>query len=374
MRIAIAHDKLWQFGGAERVALAMQGAWPDADLYTSAYDPDLTRSVGFGEVRATFLQRAPRLRTVHHYFLPLYDRAFRSLSLEGYDVVVSSSAMFAKCVRPPDGTPHICYCHTPPRFLWDLRETALEESGTGVVARLGVAAMTPWLRRVDARAARRVDVMVASSTDVARRIGQYYDRSAPVIHPPVDVDIYAADFPRGDHLIAVARLYPHKRIDLAIEACRLAGVPLKVIGEGPDRPRLEALAGGEVEFLGWVPEADKPRLFGSARALIAPQVEDFGIAMAETIAAGTPVVAMREGGAVDIVTDGLTGTFFDVQDADSASAAIRALDSIRFDPAAMRRDAARFSTARFAHEMRECVDAAVASAGAEDQPPLTAER
>jgi glycosyltransferase involved in cell wall biosynthesis len=359
VRVALVHDKLTQFGGAERVVLALRRIWPDADLYTSVYDPELALREGFGEVRATFLQRSPRLAKAHHYFLPLYDLAFRRLRLDDYDVVVSSSSMFAKGVRAPRGVPHLCYCHTPTRFLWDLQDSLVGELPNRAAVRLAVSAMTPWLRRVDRRAAAGVDVFIANSTHVAGRVQRYYGRQATVIRPPVDVGAFELDFPRRDHLLVVARLFPYKRVDLVIEACNRHGWPLVIVGEGSDRPRLEALAGPTVEFLGWLDEADKPEFLGSARALVAPQIEDFGIAMVEAIAAGTPVIAYRDGGAIDIVEEGTSGVFFDSQDVASVEGAIASFDPSAFDRTTMRERAARFSEDHFAEAMRECVERTV---------------
>lgn len=355
MRIAIVHDKLWQVGGGERVALAMRGVWPDADLYTSTYDPALTDGHAFGEVHATFLQRAPRLNIANHYFLPLYDAAFRRLDLSAYDVVVSSAAMFAKSVRPPASVPHLCYCHTPVRFLWDLRESAVAELPRSAPVRAIVSGTARWLRRVDHLAASRVTRFVANSTHVAKRIERYYGRESTVIHPPVDIETYRDEVAKEDYLLVVARLFPYKRVDLAIQACNRLGLPLKIVGEGSDRPRLENLAGPTIEFCGWVPEAEKRRLVGAARALLAPQVEDFGIASVEAIAAGTPVLALRDGGALDIVREGLNGSFFEAQNAEALEDAIRSFDPRAFDRQKMMESAERFSGARFAREIRAAV-------------------
>jgi glycosyltransferase involved in cell wall biosynthesis len=359
MRVAIVHDKLMQFGGAERVVLALRRIWPDADLYTSVYDRGLARRLGLEPVRPTYLQRLPAAEDhAHRFFLPLYDGAFRRLRLDDYDVVISSSAMWAKSVRTPPDTPHVCYCHTPIRYLWEDSSSHVAELPYPAPIRAGVAAIVPLLRRADLRAARGVDVFVANSTHVAGLIERYYGREAEVIHPPVDVGGYRADLGRGDYLLIVARLFPYKRVDVAIETCGRLGVPLKVVGDGSDRPRLEALAGPQVEFLGWVEESEKPKLFGEARALIAPQVEDFGIVMVEALAAGTPVVALAAGGALDIVEDGETGVLFEGQNAESLTAAIARSDEIDWDRAGLRAAAGRFSEERFASAMRGCVEAA----------------
>ena len=362
LRIAIVHDKLWQFGGGERVALAMRDVWPRADFFTSTFDPALVDDVGFGDVHATFLQRVPWLSVTNGYLLPFYDLAFRRLDLSGYDLVVSSSAMFGKSVRPPAGTPHLCYCHTPTRFLWDLRDSIVAELPRAAPVRWTVGAMAHWLRRVDRRAAQRVTRFVANSTHVAKRIERHYGRRASVIPPPVAVERYDREFEARDHVLVVARLFPYKRVDLVIEACNALGLPLVVIGDGTDRSRLERIAGPTVSFRGWVPEAEKEELIGSARVLVAPQVEDFGIATVEAIAAGTPVLSLRAGGALDIVKEGVNGAFFDEQSAEAVRAALAAFDEKAFDVTRMRRSVQGFAGARFGAALRACAADLVAEA------------
>lgn len=352
MRVAIVHDKLVQMGGAERVARRMLRLWPHADFYTSAFDPELAAREGFGDVHATFLQRLPARAEQTRWMLPLYDRAFRSLDLGGYDLLVSSAAMFAKSAHSPTA-PHVCYCHTPVVYLWHLRDSHFRELPYRAGVRLAASATVPWLRRADRRAAAAVDVFVANSNAVAERIRRYYGRESLVVHPPVDVSAFAADPPADDYFVVVARLYPYKRVDLAIEACAQVGVRLKVLGDGGDRKRLEALAGETVEFLGWVDDDRKAEVIGAARALLAPQLEDFGIAMVEALAAGTPVIALQAGGALDIIDDGETGLLFAEQTTASLVEAIRRLDSASLDPALLRERAARFVPERFDAAMRD---------------------
>lgn len=355
MRVAIVHDKLVQLGGAERVALRMRGIWPGSDFYTSAFDPALAREAGFGEVHATFLQRLPLSAEGTRWMLPFYDRAFRSLDLDGYDLVVSSAAMFAKSVRS-GAAPHICYCHTPIVYLWHLRESHIRELPYPLPVRAAASATVPWLRRLDRRAAAGVDAFVANSTAVSERIRRYYGRESEVVHPPVDIARFAADLPREDYLLVVARLFPYKRVDVAIEAANRTGTRLKIVGEGSDRPRLEALAGDTVEFVGWAGDAEKARLYASARALLMPQEEDFGMVMVESLASGTPVVALRAGGALDILEDGETGVFFDRQTPEDLSAAIDRLERLDLDRGRLRERARDFGPERFDAGMRSVAE------------------
>jgi glycosyltransferase involved in cell wall biosynthesis len=218
---------------------------------------------------------------------------------------------------------------------------------------LAVSALARSLRRADQQAADRVTQFVANSAHVAARIASSYGRGAKVVYPPVDVERLGGNFEQGDHAVAVARLYPYKRVDLAIAACNRMRLPLEVIGEGPDRPRLEALAGPTVRFRGWLPEEEKNRVVASARVLVAPQVEDFGIATVEAIALGTPVLALRRGGAVEIVEEGVSGSFFDEQSADALVQSLKTFDENRFDRRAMRTSTMRFAPERFVRSMRE---------------------
>jgi glycosyltransferase involved in cell wall biosynthesis len=348
-----------QLGGSEQVTAALSRAFGDADVITSAYDPEIAHRLGLASVQGTFLQRAPMLERAHHYFLPLYDSAFRHVDLSGYDAVISSAAFFAKSVCPPPGVPHVCYCHTPIRFLWEPEDSTLAELPKNPAVRRAVTAMKPLLRRADRRAVKHVDEFVANSSHIASRIAALYGRQARVVAPPVEIDRYRGDFEAGDYLLAAARLYPYKRVDIAIEVANRLRIPLKVAGDGSDLARLRELAGPTVEFLGWVDEADKPELFGSARAFIAPQLEDFGIAMVEAIAAGTPVVALAAGGALDIVEPGVNGMLVDSQNAAAFGEAVESLAPPDYQPGPMRRSVEKFAAPVFARRMREIVDEAV---------------
>lgn len=359
MRVAIVHDRLVQLGGAERVVQALQRIWPDADLFTSVVDRAAGASAGFDPVRTTYLQHLPGATSLARATLPLHPHAFGRLRLDGYDVVISSSAFFAKCVRPPTGAVHVCYCHTPARFLWGRHDDHARDQ-SGALARAATRLVTPALRRADLRGARGVHEFIANSSFIAGSIERCYGRSAEVIPPPVEVERYAPGARRSDYLIAVARLDPYKRIDHAIEACAQLGLPLKVIGQGVDTERLRALAGRGVELLGWVDEEEKASLLAGALALVAPQVEDFGIAMVEAIAAGTPVVAPAAGGALEIVEHGRTGVLYPPGAPGGLATAIEQVLTLDVDPAALHDASLRFSEAAFAGAMEAFVDRAVA--------------
>jgi glycosyltransferase involved in cell wall biosynthesis len=363
VRLAIVHDRLTVFGGAERLVLALQRVWPSADLFASVVDDELVADRGFANVRTTYLQHLPAAGRLGRASLPLHPHAFGRLDLRGYDAVISSSAFFAKCVRPPADVPHVSICYTPPRFLWDFRDTHLTER-SGRVARAAIAVISPTLRRADRRGASRVDQFVTNSSYIAEAVARIYGKVAVVIPPPVDVERYEPAAARGDYLLAVARLDPYKRIDRAIEASVRLGIPLKVIGDGPDAARLRSISGPNVELLGWVDEVAKVELIRGASALVAPQIEDFGIAMVEALAAGVPVIAPAAGGALDIVEDGRTGILYDPGDPDALVQAIHRLAGLDVVPAVLHAASLRFSEAAFASAMRDVVEAALARSSA----------
>lgn len=359
MRVALVHDKLLELGGAERVVQAMQRIWPDAPLHVAVADPAVVEAGGFANVRPGPLDRLPARAAHARWAVPAYAAAFGALHPADADVVISSSSFSAKDVRPAAGIPHLSYCHTPARFLWGDDDHLAGRSGPGPVA-FAVDVARPVLRRVDRRRARRVDAFVANSRFVADQIRRCWGRDAAVLAPPVDLAAFERVVPTGDHLVTLARLLPYKRIDRAIAAAEQLGLRLVVIGDGPDRARLAELAGPRVELVGEVDEATKVELLGSARALLAPQVEDFGIAMVEALAAGVPVAAPAAGGALDIVRNGETGALYPPLDPGGLTDAVRALLEDPPDRAVLRAAAVPFGEAAFAAGLVRHVDALLA--------------
>lgn len=348
MKVAIVHDYLTQRGGAERVVLSLLRAFPGADLYTSVYDPDGTypefRDV---EVRTSFLQRLPHRGDAFRALLPLYPLAFGRMRLEGHDLVVSSSSGWAHGVRAP-GALHLCYCHTPPRFLHQTDRYLARGVAPGVL-RPALGPVLAALRRWDRTAATRPDAYVANSRAVADRIRTAYGREAELVHPPVDVERVVPGPPPGPDApyLVVARLLPYKRTDLAVRVCTERRSPLVVVGDGPERRRLEALAGPGVRFLRGVSDDELLELLRSCRALIQPGEEDFGIAPLEANAAGRPTVAYRGGGALETVRDGETGVLFDAQTPEALSRALDRLEAGTWAPQRLRVHAEGFSEAAF---------------------------
>ncbi|MEA2302897.1 MAG: hypothetical protein QOH43_177 [Solirubrobacteraceae bacterium] len=363
-RVAISHEWLTIPGGSEQVVMALLELLPQAELFTTVYDPApwpalLTER----PVHASPLDRLPGARTQYPKLLPLMDAAFRSFDLGGFDLVVSSNHACAKNVRTREAVPrpvHVCYCHTPMRYVWD--PAFLEGERLGAVGRAVFNAALPRLRRTDLRGAEQVDVFVANSTVVAERIATHYGREATVVHPPVEVDRFLGQArTAGDDApyLFFGRMVPYKRADLAVAACERLGRPLVVAGEGRDLERVKAMAGPSTTFLGRVSDAELAGLFAGSRALLFPGEEDFGIVPVEAQAAGLPVVGYGVGGLRDSVVDGVTGVLYDEPGVDGLVTAIERFEGLRPADADLRANAARFGPDRFAAEMAAVLVSAV---------------
>jgi len=371
MRVAIVHDYLNQYGGAERVLEALHELFPAAPVFTSIYDPDAMPAHFRGwDIRTSFMQHLPGWRRHFRRYVPLYPSAFESFDLGGYELILSSSSAFAKGVIPPPGGVHICYCHTPMRFAWRTRDY-VEREAIGGVQRAVLPLVLTFLRMWDVSSAARVDRFACNSREVAGRIRRFYGREAVVVPPPVELPPYAPQ-PGGEFYLAGGRLIPYKRLELAVEAFTRLRLPLKIFGDGRDRARLERLAGPGVEFLGWVDEAARRDLFARCRAFIFPGEEDFGITPLEAMAAGRPVVAYAAGGALETVVEGWTGRFFHEQSPAALAAAVARSRTDAYDQDAIRRHAEGFGKEVFIRRMRELVADAVAGPRAEAALPTNA--
>ena len=351
-RTALAHHWLVTMRGGERVLEALAQLFPSADVFTLVCDYARMQSAfGGHRIHTSFLQRLPRATRWYPRYLPLFPLATERLDLRGYPLVITSDAATLKGVRTDPGAVHICYCHTPMRYVWSGYETYYRASGP--LTRLLMPPVGRWLRRWDYQAAQKVTHFAANSWTVAERIRRYYHRESSVIYPPVDTEYFMppplAD-KREDFFLAVSQLVPYKRLDLAIEAFNRNGRRLVVIGEGPERSKLERRARPNIRFLGAQPRAALRNAMQRARALVFPGEEDFGIVMAESQACGTPVIAFQSGGASEIVTDSTTGILLAQQTAASLEEGLERFDAERFDPAAIRESALRFSRERFMRE------------------------
>ena len=347
MRIALVHDYLNQYGGAERVLEELHALFPTAPIYTSIYDPRAMPAIYREmEIRPSFMQRLPGVTRHHQPYLPLYPLAFEAFDLGEFDVVLSNSSAFCKGVITAPHTLQVCYCLTPMRWVWEYRGY-VEREQLGRVARVALPPLISALRLWDVTSSQRVDEFVAISRTVQARIKKYYRRDSAVIYPPVRTSLFPEQDAPGSYYLVVSRLIPYKRIDLAIDAFKRLGLPLKVVGDGRDRAALAARAGRNVEFLGRVGEEELKQLYLGCRGFLFPGEEDFGIAPVEAQAAGRPVVAYAAGGALDTVVDGETGTLFYEQTPEALAAAVRRLESLSLDPRRIRANARRFDASIF---------------------------
>ena len=346
---ALVHEWLVRWGGSESVLASLSSILPGAPIHTLVHRPDPRVSAAFNgrNVIPTPLSRLPGAGSIYPTMLPLMPEVWRRTRIPDAEFVVSSSHAFCKSVDTGNAV-HVCYCHTPPRYIWDLAH----EYQPAFVRRMSTPLLR-YLRRRDLEAAQRVAHFVANSQFVAARIRRLYDRESRVVYPPVDVERFVRhDRPRT-HFLAGGRLVRYKRIDRAIEAANQGALPLVVFGEGPDLIRLRSLAGPTVRFVGACDDPTLLRLIQSAIALVFPGVEDFGILPVETQAAGTPVVALAEGGALETVVDGTTGLLFDQDSVTCLLDAMLASESRGWDAKACRANAERFSRSRFEEEMLE---------------------
>jgi glycosyltransferase involved in cell wall biosynthesis len=363
-RIALIHDFLVDVRGAERVFAALCDLYPQADVYTAVYDERGTEGwFSHRDVNTSFLQRLRPTARTFRGLLPLYPYAMEAIDLSAYDVVISSSSAWAHGVLVDPEAVHVCYCHNPFRYAWNAREATLAKRDPLTRASLAVI-MKRW-RQWDFIAAQRVDRYVANSETTRRRIGRYFNRDATVLHPPVDTARFTAAGEIGDSYVVLSELMEHKRIDLAVRAFNRLGLPLLVVGNGPDARRLHRLAGPTVRFTGRLSDQRVAEILPHARAIVVPATEEFGIAAVEAHAAGRPVIALREGGARETVIEGVNGTFFDQPTVDALAEAVHAFDPSVVDPLACVRSAERFDVARFRRGMSAIVDEAVA----DERPP-----
>lgn len=364
-KIAIIHDWLTNLGGAERVVFALHEAFPDAPIYTSVYEhePLLDAHTKGLDIRTTWLQKLPRpLRKLHKFFPLLRVKAFQDLDLSEFDIIITSSSAESKQVRKtrPDQV-HICYCHTPIRYYWNGYEQYKKDPGFGKLnwlIRLLMPLMVPPMRRADYEAAQQVDVFIANSAEVQRRIKQYYHKPSTIIHPSVEVDrftAYSQPQEARTYYLAHGRQVPYKRVDLAVKACSELGLPLIVSGGGPDHDRLKSMAGPSVSFEYFPTDERVNELFGGAKGYIFPAEEDFGIVMVEALSAGTPVIAYAEGGSKDIVNNNEAGLTFDSQTTDSLKEALLKFETMTFPPQNMQRIAKRFHKTLFIQKIRRIV-------------------
>jgi glycosyltransferase involved in cell wall biosynthesis len=365
VKVAIVCDWLTGIGGAERVVLELHKMYPDAPIYTSQYAPDKIDWFKDADVRTGWLQKLP---VGLKKFLPVL-RAwyFSHLDLSGYDLVISQTGAEAKGVKTGPNTTHICMCNTPTHYYWSRYDEYMKHPGFGALdplARLGLRLLVGPMRRWDLKAAQRPDHIVAISTHIQKMIKEYYGRDSVVIHPPVNVERFETrnNNQQTRHgYLAAGRQTPYKRIDLAVAACTKLNLPLTVASDGPDHKRLVDMAGPTIKFVGSPSDKEMVKYFQSAEAFIFPGVDDFGIVAVEALAAGTPVIAYKAGGALDYVDEGKTGIFFSDQTAESLATALKNFAAIKFDHQHIRSSARQFSADKFVKDFSSIITKLVAA-------------
>ncbi len=359
-KIALVHHWLVSQGGAEKVLYELHQMYPEAPIYTAAYIPEKFPEFAQADVRTTFVDKIPFLKHKHQLFPAFLGTPFKTLDMSEYDLVISSCAAEAKYVRTGPKTLHICYCHTPIRYYWTDYEWYMKHPPFGPLnwlAQLVLPVLIGVLRHIDYRAAQGVDVYIANSAHVQKRIKTYYHRDSTVIYPPIATE-RLTKLPSGsrDYYLIVGRQVAYKRLDLAVDAFNELGLPLKIVGTGEEIAKQKTRAKDNVEFMGRVSDEVRDELYAGAKGFIFPPEEDFGMVPLEAMAAGTPVIAYGKGGALEYVKEGETGVLFAHQTKNDLVAAVRRFETMQFDEAKIRAWAQKFDVAVFHREMREFVD------------------
>ena len=347
LKTAFVHDNFIQAGGGERVGEEIARCLPGVDMFSSVVVHDrLTQYILDRRVRTTWMQDFPAMKRLYRHYFLFYPFAMRALDLSGYDRIISSCYGMAKMVRKSPGSLHICYCHSPTRWMWRF-DDYLDNEDIGLMRKRILGTLISWLRPMDLAAARDVDYFIANSRVVRDRIRGCYEREAIVLHPPIRVDRFAPSHEVGDYYLVVSRLAAYKRIDLAIEACERMGRPLRIVGHGPDLDRLKSKAGPNTVFLGRLPDAEVATLMSQCRALLFPGEEDFGLTPLEVSASGRPCIAFGRGGATETVISGLNGLLFSEQTVTSLIDAMEKSELTTWNTEAIREHARHFDVAFF---------------------------
>ena len=355
MRVALVHDWLVRMRGGERVLEQMALLFPDAEIFTLVCErAALSNPLRERTIRTSALQWLPGSTRHYPYALPIMPALIEQFDLRGFDLVISSSSCVAKGVRVPRSVPHLCYCHTPMRYLYDQSGAYTQRFSGGVRAVFDL--LQPRLRRWDRTSADGVTRFVANSEHVRSRIRAWYRRESTVVHPPVDVDRFNSTEARGDYYVTVSALVPYKRVDLIVDAFNRLGRRLIIVGSGSERRSLERAARANIEFTGWTSDAEIESLLCQARGFVFAGTEDFGIALVEAQAAGVPVIAYAAGGALETVQHAETGMLYREQTADAIAQAVLAAEQRTWAPAALRAHVQRFRPERFRAQLLQEID------------------
>jgi glycosyltransferase involved in cell wall biosynthesis len=359
MKVALIHDHLAQDGGAEKVLKVFSDMFPEAPIYTLLYEKkNADKYFKNRSIMTSIIQRLPGGVRFYKWYLPYMALAVEFFDLSPYDLVISDTSSFAKGVITRDHTLHLCYCHTPTRYLWSDTHSYIQELNYNKYLKKIIALSLKKIRIWDRVAADRPDYFIANSNFIAKRITKYYRRTSQVIYPPVETEKFTVSDSVGDYFLAGGRLVPYKRFDLLVETFKANGRKLKIFGDGPDLSRLQKLTegAGNIEFLGRVSEEDKRMLYAQALAFLNPQEEDFGITMVESLASGRPVIAFNSGGAKEIVADERVGLLFSEQTVASLEEALQKFGQAQFDAQAIKNYSEKFSVARFKEEISKLIE------------------
>jgi glycosyltransferase involved in cell wall biosynthesis len=357
VKVALVHDWLTGMRGGEKVLEQLCLMFPEAPIFTLFHFPGtVSKTIEGHQIRTSFLQKAPFIKSKYRNYLPLFPSAAESFDLQSYDLIISSSHCVAKGIIPASSGIHLCYCHTPMRYIWSHYWDYFGDHRTGFVKRKTLPMVMSYLRMWDVSSSNRVDEFIANSKFIRERIHKYYGRTSRVVYPPVDVDFFVpSDRTRENFCLIVSALVPYKRLELAIEAFRNSNRTLVIVGTGPEEKMLKRLAPTNVKFLGRI-EADRLReLYQTTMMMIQPGVEDFGINVIEALACACPVLAYRRGGATETVVEGTTGLFFNELTAESLRESVDKAAGMQFNVAFMREMALRFSPSRFQKEIEAIV-------------------
>lgn len=361
LKVALVHDHLAQMGGAEKVLQVFHEMFPDAKIYTlMKREENVRKNFPSAKIETSIIQKLPWGVKHYRWYMPFMPMAVEFYDMANYDLVLSSTSSFAKGVITTADTMHICYCHTPTRYLWSDTHEYIKELPYNKYFKKIISLVLNYIRMWDRLAADRVDSYIANSATVKKRIQKYYKAPSKIIYPNIEEDKFYIATNIEDYYLVGCRLVPYKRIDIAIQAFKKNGLKLKIFGDGMDRERLENLAGGatNIEFLGRVSDEERSKLFSKCKAYINPQTEDFGITIVEAMASGRPVIAMNKGGATETVVEGKTGMFFESESADDIEEAVKKFETsnIAWDSIHIREHALKFSTARFKKEIKDFIE------------------